>query len=85
MPGSTHDRRLKRERLTRLLSETGNDAVLLSSHEAVSWYLEGIRTHVSFAGPPVLAVRASLDGDELYVADNEADRLYRRGAPPRRR
>ncbi|WP_457101657.1 M24 family metallopeptidase [Microbacterium sp. P5_E9] len=75
MPGSTHDRRLKRERLTRLLSETGNDAVLLTSHEAVSWYLEGIRTHVSLAGPPVLAVRAALDGDELYVSANEADRL----------
>ena len=75
MPGSTDDRRLKRERIARLLSETGNDAVLLTSHEAVSWYLEGIRTHVSLAGPPVLAVRAALDGDEIFVSDNEADRL----------
>nr|WP_236571118.1 peptidase M24 [Microbacterium hydrocarbonoxydans] len=47
----------------------------MTSHEAVSWYLEGVRTHVSLAGPPVLAVRADSDGDTLFVADNEADRL----------
>ena len=29
----------------------------------------------SLAGPPVLAIRAAVDGDELYVSDNEADRL----------
>ncbi|QLD13237.1 M24 family metallopeptidase [Microbacterium oleivorans] len=48
---------------------------MLSSHEALSWYLGGVRTHVSLAGPPVLAVRAAHDGDTLFVSDNEADRL----------
>lgn len=41
----------------------------------MSWYLEGARTHVSLAGPPVLAVRAETHGDVLFVAANEADRL----------
>ncbi|WP_412945951.1 M24 family metallopeptidase [Microbacterium sp. 179-B 1A2 NHS] len=48
---------------------------MLTSHEAIAWYLDGIRTHVSLAGPPVLAVRAADDGDTLYVSANEADRL----------
>ncbi|KQQ65424.1 peptidase M24 [Microbacterium sp. Leaf320] len=55
--------------------EFGGAALVLESHEAVSWYLEGVRTHVSLAGPPVLAVRAEKGGDVLYVADNEADRM----------
>ncbi|QAY61681.1 M24 family metallopeptidase [Microbacterium protaetiae] len=48
---------------------------MLTSHEAVSWYLDGVRTHVSLAGPPVLAVRVDDRGDTLYVAVNEAERL----------
>ncbi|WP_460798980.1 M24 family metallopeptidase [Microbacterium sp. GXF0217] len=48
---------------------------MLTSHEAVSWYLDGVRTHVSLAGPPVLAVRVEDAGDTLFVAANEADRL----------
>ncbi|MFI8632742.1 M24 family metallopeptidase [Microbacterium sp. NPDC077663] len=48
---------------------------MLSSHEALAWYLEGARTHVSLAGPPVLAVRVDDDGDTVYVSANEADRL----------
>jgi Xaa-Pro aminopeptidase len=34
-----------------------------------------VRTHVSLAGPPILAVRIDDDGDMLYVANNEFDRL----------
>lgn len=75
MPGSSEDRGHKRERIQSMLHATDADAVLLSSHEAVSWYLEGIRSHVSLAAPPVLAVRAAHDGDTLYVSTNEADRL----------
>ncbi|KAA9090030.1 M24 family metallopeptidase [Microbacterium radiodurans] len=48
---------------------------MLSSHEALAWYLEGARTHVSLAGPPVLAVRVDADGDTLFVSANEAPRL----------
>lgn len=74
MPGSERDRRVKRERLERLRAELGRD-LLLTSHEALAWYLEGARTHVSLAGPAVLSVRVERDGDVLHVADNEADRL----------
>ncbi|WP_121057857.1 M24 family metallopeptidase [Microbacterium telephonicum] len=48
---------------------------MLTTHEAVSWYLDGVRTHVSLAGPPVAAVRVDDEGDTLYVAANEAERL----------
>ncbi|MFT4307169.1 MAG: peptidase M24 [Microbacterium sp.] len=69
------DRARKRDRIARLRAEADCEALLLTSHEAVSWYLDGVRTHVSLAGPPVLAVRAADDGDTLFVADNEAERL----------
>ncbi|WP_413355357.1 M24 family metallopeptidase [Microbacterium sp. 1P06AB] len=48
---------------------------MLSSHEALAWYLEGARTHVSLAGPPVVAVRVDDDGDTVFVSANEADRF----------
>lgn len=75
MSGSSEDRAHKQERMRRMLRARGADAVVLTSHEALTWYLEGARTHVSLAGPPVLAVRASATGDELFVAANEAERL----------
>jgi hypothetical protein len=74
MVGSYQDRIEKQMRIARI-RETAGGPLLLTSHEAVSWYLEGVRTHVSFAGPPVLVVRADADGDTLYIAENEADRL----------
>ncbi|MCR2792257.1 M24 family metallopeptidase [Microbacterium sp. zg.Y625] len=72
---SPADRRVKQQRLARVRSDAGAGALVLTSHEAVSWYLDGVRTHVSLAGPPVLAVRVDDDGDHLFVAANEADRL----------
>lgn len=75
MPGSPLDRARKRERIEAVLSAAAAPAVLLTSHEAVSWYLEGARSHVSLAGTPVLAVRADRDGDTIYAFANEADRL----------
>lgn len=72
---SRDDRLAKRDRLAAVRAAAGAPAVLLTSHEAIAWYLDGVRTHVSLAGPPVLAVRAADDGDTLYVAANEADRL----------
>ncbi|WP_311244786.1 peptidase M24 [Microbacterium sp. WCS2018Hpa-23] len=74
MVGSSKDRIEKQDRVSRVRRGAGAP-ILITSHEAVSWYLEGVRTHVSLAGPPVLAVRADADGDTLFVADNEADRL----------
>lgn len=75
MVGAYEDRIEKQDRLARVRRELGGAALVITSHEAVSWYLEGVRTHVSLAGPPVLAVRAGEDGDVLFVADNEVDRL----------
>ena len=75
MAGVAEDRMLKQERIARVRAGSGGGAMVLSSHEAVSWYLDGVRTHVSLAGPPVLAVRVEESGDVLYVAENEADRL----------
>ena len=75
MPGSEADRREKQHRIGAVRAASGAEALLLTSHEAVTWYLEGIRSHVSLAGPPVAAVRVAADGDTLFVADNEADRL----------
>lgn len=75
MRPSAADRREKQGRLSALRRRAGAGALLLTSHEAISWYLDGIRTHVSLAGPPVLAVRVDDGGDTLFVAANEADRL----------
>ncbi len=74
MVGSSKDRIEKRERVDRVRRAAGAP-ILMTSHESVSWYLDGVRTHVSLAGPPVLAVRADAVGDTLFIADNEADRL----------
>ncbi|MFJ4998188.1 M24 family metallopeptidase [Microbacterium sp. NPDC088619] len=75
MAGASDDRIEKQDRLARVRQELGGAPLVLTSHESVSWYLEGARTHVSLAGPPVLAVRVEAHGDVLFVADNEADRL----------
>jgi Xaa-Pro aminopeptidase len=58
-----------------LLDARGIETILLTSHGAVSWYLDGARTHVSLTGEPVVAVAVRPDGDELFVFANEADRL----------
>ncbi|MGN8027449.1 M24 family metallopeptidase [Microbacterium sp. 22242] len=72
---SSHSRAEKKRRLRALLARTGAMSLVLSSHEAVSWYLDGVRTHVSLAGPPVAAVRVSPEEDRILVATNEAERL----------
>lgn len=75
MSATVAERDEKRRRVAAVREGAGAEAVLLTSHEALSWYLGGVRTHVSLAGPPVLAVRAAHDGDVLFVSANEADRL----------
>ncbi|WP_200921669.1 Xaa-Pro peptidase family protein [Agromyces sp. Leaf222] len=69
------DRAVKRARVLDLLDRRGAASIVLRSHTAVSWYLDGARTHVSLAGDPVAAVVARRGGDELRVFANEADRL----------
>ncbi|MDQ0574471.1 M24 family metallopeptidase [Agromyces albus] len=72
---SAADRRVKRERMLQLLGRRGADSIVLHSHAAVAWYLDGARTHVSLAGDPIAAVVVRHGGDELRVFANEADRL----------
>ncbi|MEV1132249.1 M24 family metallopeptidase [Agromyces sp. NPDC049794] len=69
------DRARKRERMLELLDRRGAGSIVLRSHTAVAWYLDGARTHVSLAADPVVAVVVRRDGDELRVFANEADRL----------
>ena len=72
---SVVDRAVKRRRVLDVLDRRGVESIVLRSHTAVAWYLDGVRTHVSLAGDPVAAVVVRRDGDELLVFDNEADRL----------
>ena len=73
---SAADRAVKRRRLGDLLDRRGAASLVLRSHTALAWYLDGPRTHVSLAGDPVLAVVVTPTGDELHVFANEADRLF---------
>ena len=72
---SRADRAAKRDRVLDLLDRRGATSIVLRSHTALAWYLDGARTHVSLAGDPVLAVVVSRSGDELRMFANEADRL----------
>lgn len=74
-PPSTSDRAVKRARMLQLLERRGATSIVLRSHTALAWYLDGARTHVSLAGEPVVAVIVTPGGDELRVFDNEADRM----------
>lgn len=69
------DRAVKRRRVLEMLERRGADSIVLRSHAAVAWYLDGARTHVSLAGDPIAAVVVRRDGDELRIFDNEADRM----------
>lgn len=69
------DRAAKRERVLALLEGQGAEGLLLSSHAAVTWYLDGARTHVSLMGDPVAAVLVRPCGDEIRVFENEAERM----------
>jgi hypothetical protein len=75
VPPSSADRAVKRARVLALLDRRGARSVVLRSHTALAWYLDGARTHVSLAGDPVVAVVVTPGGDELRVFDNEADRM----------
>lgn len=72
---STADRAVKHARLAEVLDRRGAESIVLRSHTALAWYLDGARTHVSLAGDPIVVVVATREGAELRVFDNEADRL----------
>jgi hypothetical protein len=69
------DRAAKRSRLLGVLDGADADELVLTSHGAIGWYLDGARTHTSLAGDPLLAVVVSRDGDTAVVYSNERARL----------
>ncbi len=75
------DRELKRERLLGLLDRRGADRLVLTTATSLGWYLDGARTHVSLAAPPIAAVIVDRDGEELVTTDNESERLIAEELP----
>lgn len=69
------ERAIKRTRVLGILAAAGRDSVLLTSHTAISWYLDGSRVGISLAGDPVAAVLVTPDGDHLVTFNNETARL----------
>jgi peptidase M24-like protein len=75
------DRAVKRQRVLQLMDQAGAESLLLTSAPAVNWYLDGARTHVSFAAPPIVAVEVNRDADLLHVTANERARLLEEELP----
>ncbi len=73
--GPRPERAVKRDRLLELLDRRGAERIVLSSATALGWYLDGARTHVSLAAPPIVAAVVDRAGDTLLATDNEVDRL----------
>jgi Xaa-Pro aminopeptidase len=74
-PASAADRDIKRRRVLDILDAKGQDSLLLTTHTAVTWYLDGSRVHVSLAGDPIAAVLVDRAGDQLVTFNNEAGRI----------
>ncbi|WP_066290219.1 M24 family metallopeptidase [Arthrobacter sp. B6] len=74
-PASTADREIKRRRVLDILDSKGQDSLLLASHTALTWYLDGSRVHISLAGDPIAAVLVDREGDHLVTFNNEAGRM----------
>lgn len=76
VPGpSTVDRAVKLARLADVLRRHQAESIVLRSHTALAWMLDGARTHVSLAGDPVAAAVVTRDRIELRVFENEAERM----------
>jgi Xaa-Pro aminopeptidase len=74
-PASVTDRAVKRRRVVDILDAKGQDSLLLTTHTALTWYLDGSRVHISLAGDPIAAVLVDRDGDHLVTFNNEAGRM----------
>lgn len=74
-PASAADRAIKRRRVLDILDAKGQDSLLLSTHTALTWYLDGSRVHISLAGDPIAALLVGRDGDHLVTFNNEAGRI----------
>ncbi|MGY4541779.1 hypothetical protein ACVWY0_001692 [Arthrobacter sp. UYNi723] len=74
-PASIPDRAIKRRRVLDILAAKGQDSLLLTTHTALAWYLDGSRVHISLAGDPIAALLVDRDGDHLVTFNNEAGRI----------
>jgi Xaa-Pro aminopeptidase len=74
-PASAADREVKRRRVLDILDGAGRDSLLLTTHTALTWYLDGSRVHISLAGDPIAAVLVDRTGDHLVTFNNEAARI----------
>ncbi|MFJ4029651.1 M24 family metallopeptidase [Paenarthrobacter sp. NPDC089989] len=74
-PGNAADRAVKRRRVLDILDAAGRDSLLLTTHTALTWYLDGSRVHISLAGDPIAALLVDRDGDHLVTFNNEAGRI----------
>lgn len=81
-PGSPTDRAAKRRRVLDILDAKGQDSLLLTTHTALTWYLDGSRVHISLAGDPIAALLVDRDGDHLVTFNNEAGRIAAEELPP---
>lgn len=81
-PASATDREVKRRRVLDILDAEGRDSLLLTSHTALTWYLDGSRVHISLAGDPIAALLVDRDGDYLVTFNNEAERIMEEELPP---
>jgi Xaa-Pro aminopeptidase len=81
-PASPTDREVKRRRVLDILDAEGRDSLLLTSHTALTWYLDGSRVHISLAGDPIAALLVDRDGDHLVTFNNEAERIAEEELPP---
>lgn len=81
-PGSPSDRATKRRRVLDILDAKGQDSLLLTTHTALTWYLDGSRVHISLAGDPIVALLVDRDGDHLVTFNNEAGRIAAEELPP---
>lgn len=74
-PAMPADRAVKRCRVLEILDAAGRESLLLTSHTALTWYLDGSRVHISLAADPVAAMLVCRDGDHLVTFNNEAGRM----------
>lgn len=60
------ERATKRARLLELLARHGAERLVLTSATALGWYLDGVRSHVSLAAPPIIAAVVEATGTPCW-------------------
>jgi hypothetical protein len=81
-PADIADRTAKTVRLRTILdAHPEADALVLTSAEALAWYLGGARVTVPTGGAPVLALQVSRATETIYCLANEAERMMAEEVP----